>query len=374
MSKPFDVVVFGATSFVGKLLCQYLQDTFNQGQQESLNWAIAGRSKYKLEALKQSLNADDLEVLLADADDEDALKALCAKTNIIVTTVGPYALYGEAMIKACAETGTDYCDLTGEPQWIRQMLDKYEEIAKASGARIVHCSGFDSIPSDLGVHFLQEQAKNRLGTYCHRVNMRVKAARGGISGGTLASMVNITKEMANDPTLRKKLTNPYLLCPESDTETVRQLSVGKPLFDTGFQAWVAPFIMAAINTRIVLRSHALNGHPYGEEFTYDEAMLMGNGIKGRLRASAMVAGMGLFMLSIAMKPTRWFMEKFVLAKPGEGPIPRSSAKRLLRLAVFGHNSRRPDYPHSGGRSRRSRLWFHGTNAGSDSRHAGVGPS
>ncbi|WP_067518195.1 saccharopine dehydrogenase family protein [Endozoicomonas ascidiicola] len=338
MSKPLDVVVFGATSFVGQILCQYLEDTFNSDYQETLTWGIAGRSKYKLEQLKKNLGNASLPIFVADASDENALNDMCQQTNVVVSTVGPYALYGETLVKVCSETGTDYCDLTGEPQWIHDMLEKYEATAKESGARIVHCCGFDSIPSDLGVHFLQQQSLQHHGQYCKKVSMRVKAAKGGASGGTIASMVNITKEMSKDPTLRKKLVNPYLLCPESDAKPVRQLNVGKPIFDKGFGAWIAPFIMAGINTRVVLRSNAIAKHPYGADFTYDEAMLMGKGSKGRFRATTLVAGLGLFMVSAALKPTRWFMEKFVLPKPGEGPSPEAQKSGFYDLRFSGETS------------------------------------
>jgi short subunit dehydrogenase-like uncharacterized protein len=186
-----DLVVFGATSFVGQILTRYLAEEF--GTHDGLRWAIAGRSEAKLSALRNGLGlkAGKLPLLVADAADEEALRRLCDDTRVVVSTVGPYALYGEPLVKVCAETGTDYCDLTGEVQWIRRMIDAYEKVAKRSGARIVHCCGFDSIPSDLGVHFLQREAKARFGEPCTEVRMRVKAMRGGFSGGTVASLLNV---------------------------------------------------------------------------------------------------------------------------------------------------------------------------------------
>ncbi|WP_422460187.1 MULTISPECIES: saccharopine dehydrogenase family protein [unclassified Endozoicomonas] len=335
MNNQFDVIVFGATSFVGQLLCQYLVDRFNDNDQERLNWAIAGRSQAKLAQLKQNLQQPELPVLLADAADETSLKALCQQTRVIVSTVGPYALYGESLVKTCAESGTDYCDLTGEVQWIRQMLDRYEETARNSGARIVHCSGFDSIPSDLGVYFTQKKAREVLGSFCSDISMRVKAARGGISGGTLASITNLTREAANNPALRRQLANPYLLCPDNESLKARQEVVKTPTYDSGFGAWLAPFIMAGINSRVVLRSNALAEFPYGRDFRYSEAMLMGAGFKGRLQSSALVGGLGLFMLSMVIKPTRWFMERFVLPKPGEGPSPEAQKTGFYDIRFLG---------------------------------------
>src|SRR5580698_7975767 len=193
-SPPYDLVVFGATSFVGQILCRYLLEEF--GAQGELKWCAAGRSLAKLEELRSSLgaNAAGLPLIVADAADAAALRQLCESTRVVVSTVGPYALYGEPLVKACAETGIDYCDLTGEVQWIRRMLQRYEATARQSGARIVNCCGFDSIPSDLGVHFVQREAQQRFGAPCTRVKMRVKAMRGGFSGGTAASMMNVVRE------------------------------------------------------------------------------------------------------------------------------------------------------------------------------------
>ena len=335
MSEPrYDLIVFGATSFVGQILCHYLLEEF--GLDRELRWAAAGRSQGKLEALRKELGSAGakLPLLTADAADEPALRKLCARSRVIVSTVGPYALYGEPLVKACAESGTDYCDLTGEPQWIAQMLTRYESSAKASGARIIHCCGFDSIPSDLGVYFLQREAKSRLGSYCQRVKMRVRGMKGGFSGGTVASLLNAVKEATRDPRVRKELANPFSLCPADKRPKTRQPSQKLAQFDTDFQAWTAPFVMAAINTRIVQRSHALAGQPYGEDFVYDEAVLSGRGLSGRLRATAMAGGMGAFMLASAIKPTRWVVEKLVPA-PGQGPSPEEQQQGFFDLRFLG---------------------------------------
>jgi short subunit dehydrogenase-like uncharacterized protein len=336
MSTPLhDVIAFGATSFVGQILCRYLWEEF--GVRGELKWAAAGRSQAKLEALRGSLGAaaQTLPLVVADAADEVSLQRLCASTRVVVSTVGPYALYGEQLVKACAESGTDYCDLTGEVQWIRRMIQRYEPTAQKSGARIVHCCGFDSIPSDLGVHFLQRQAMMRLGRPCTRVKMRVKAMRGAFSGGTVASLMNVIKEAAADPALRKELADPYSLCPPGSVPTVRQPDVSSAEFDGDFGSWLAPFVMSGINTRIVHRTNALSKQPYGADFAYDEAMLTGDGLKGRLAASAAAAGTAAFMLGAAIRPTRVALERFVLPKPGEGPSTEAQRKGLFDLRFLG---------------------------------------
>ncbi|MGB4855337.1 MAG: hypothetical protein WBP37_07350, partial [Candidatus Dechloromonas phosphoritropha] len=245
-------------------------------------------------------------------------------------------LYGETLVKVCAETGTDYCDLTGEAQWIRRMLSRYEDEARKSGARIVHSCGFDSIPSDLGVHFLQQEAIRRFGQPCCRVKMRVKAMRGGFSGGTVASIMNVLKEAAADPQLRKELANPYSLCPEGYAPQVRQPDVRFAEYDDDFKAWLAPFVMSAINTRIVQRTNALTKQAYGAGFRYDEAMLAGPGLKGRMTALGITAGLAGFMAAGAIGPARWALERFVLPAPGSGPSPEARQRGFYDLRFLGH--------------------------------------
>ena len=338
--KAYDAVVFGATSFVGQILCRYLLAEFGTAAKpgkRNLRWAIAGRSRAKLDALIASLGGDakKLAVVIADAEDEAALEMLCAETRVVISTVGPYALYGETLVRICSRNGTDYCDLTGEPHWVRRMISKYEEDAKRSGARIVHCCGFDSIPSDLGVWFLQQQAMQKWGVRCSEVKMRVKAMRGAASGGTVASMLNIVREAARDPALRKELANPYSLCPPESAPTVRQPNVRSATYDHDFKAWSAAFVMAAINVRVVLRSNALQGYVYGRDFRYDEAMLTGKGISGHARAAGLTAGLVGFLAAAAIPPTRWLMEKTILPAPGDGPSPEAQEAGFYDFRFVG---------------------------------------
>jgi short subunit dehydrogenase-like uncharacterized protein len=329
-----DVVVFGATSFVGRLVARYLLDEF--GVRGSLRWAAAGRSAERLRTLRSSLGpkAARLPLLVADAEDEESLRRLCAETRVVVSTVGPYALHGEPLVKVCAETGTDYCDLTGEPQWIRRMLDRYETTARKSGARIVHCCGFDSVPSDLGVLFLQQEARKRYGQPCTRVKMRVKAIRGGFSGGTAASALNAVKEAVADPALRKELANPYSLCPRGHSTKVRQPRVRVAEYDADFAAWAAPFVMGVVNTRIVHRSNALSKNSYGAGFRYDEAVLTGRGLKGRVAATAVTAGMASLAAAAAIGPVRSVIGRLV-ARPGSGPDEKTRQQGFYDLRFLG---------------------------------------
>ena len=330
--RPYDIVVFGATSFVGQILCRYLAE--RHGQTGPLRWAIAGRNAAKLDTV-----ADDLKLtvdhLVADATDETALRELVETTNVIVSTVGPYALYGSAVVAAAVAAGTDYCDLTGEPHWMQQMIDAHQDEATLTGARIIHACGFDSIPSDLGVYFTQQKSNELLDEHCHQISMRVKAMKGTASGGTVASMLNIVEEAAADPELRRVLSNPYALAPTGMRTGVRQHNVTVPMRDEASGRWVAPFVMASVNTRVVHRSHALRGRPWGEDFMYDEAVLTGTGPLGVARAGAMSGGIGAFMAASSVKPIRNLLADKVLPKPGEGPSPQAQEAGFYDIRFYG---------------------------------------
>ncbi|MFT4653057.1 MAG: short subunit dehydrogenase-like uncharacterized protein [Patiriisocius sp.] len=333
--RQYDIVLFGATSFVGEILTGYMLEKYPVDGE--LKWAIAGRSESKLAQLRTSFGtaATSLPSIVADTGDSASIDALVGATKVIISTVGPYALYGEPVVKSCVSQGTDYCDLTGEPQWIKKMVDCYEGAAKISGARIVHSCGFDSIPSDVGVHFLQEKAKHRFGQYCSTVKMRVKNIKGAASGGTVASMMNMIKEATKDKELRKLLVNPYALCPPGHPFKKKQTDLKTIAYDKDMQAWVAPFVMAAINIRIVHRTNSLLGNAYGENFLYDEAMITGKSILGGMGAAAFSAGMGGFMLAAAIPPSRWLMEKTILPKPGQGPSPKAQLEGHYDLRFVG---------------------------------------
>lgn len=334
--RTYDLVVYGAASFVGRLLTRYLVE--RHGVDGELKWALAGRNQAKLDAVAAEFGAQALPTIIADAADESALAAMVAQARVVVSTVGPYALYGSELVAVCAEAGTDYCDLTGEPQWMREMIDQHQTAAEKSGARIVHNCGFDSIPSDLGVWFTQQQAQESFGEPCVQIKMRVKAAKGGVSGGTVASLVNVMSEIRRQPALRKLLQNPYAVCPPDARKGVRQPNVNGPVWDEDANSWLAPFVMAGINTKVVHRSHALQGRPWGQDFLYDEAMMMGPKVKGALRAGGMSAGLGGFLALSVAGPTRRLMQKHVLPKPGEGPSPEDQERGFYDLRFFGRTA------------------------------------
>ena len=333
--KNFDIIVYGATSFVGQIITRYMHEQFSDG---SIKWAIAGRSLSKLRMVSDTIGLSGVELIVADAADENALVQLCARTTVVMSTVGPYALYGDLLVQVCATTGTHYCDLTGEPQWIRKMQSRHAADAKASGARIVHCCGFDSIPSDLGVHFLQRLAMEQFGQSCDRIAMRVVSIKGGASGGTIASMVNMVKEAVSNAELRQELKDPYSLCPPGHGFSAPQPDV-KIAYDSVYGSWIAPFVMAGINTRVVHRSNALSSNSYGDEFCYEEAMVTGEGAKGKRMARAATWGVNALIVGLAVPPLRWLLETVVLPKPGEGPSETAQLAGSFDLVFLGSTAK-----------------------------------
>jgi len=326
-SRDFDIVLWGATGFTGRLVADYLVRNYLGGE-TGLRLALAGRNKQKLEGIAKEIGAPQLPILVGDSFDVDSLDEIASKTEVLISTVGPYAKYGAEIVAACVRNGTDYCDLTGETHFVRAMIDAHHEEAKKTGARIVHCCGYDSIPSDLGTLMVQEAFKQRHGKYASQVKMAAVDMRGGMSGGTVASMMNIVDELKANPGLRKVLGNPYALNPKGVRGPDKGDQTGAH-FDKHFNMWTGPFVMAAINTRIVRRSHALMGQPWGEDFRYSEVMGTGKGAKGFSRALSVAGGMVAFMASLAIPLTRPFVEKR-LPSPGEGPNAEVRAKGRFR--------------------------------------------
>jgi short subunit dehydrogenase-like uncharacterized protein len=288
-ARQFDLLVFGATGFTGRLVVEYLLQ--HLGEQTTLRWGMVGRSAEKLDALAAELGVPaSVGRVVADAADVSGLNAVVASTRVMLTTVGPYQLYGEPLVAACAALGTDYVDLCGEPAWMRFMIDRYEAQAKASGARIVFSCGFDSIPFDLGVWALQNIYRAKYGQPSARIKGRVRKMKGTFSGGTAASL-KATMAAASDPQVLALLRDPFSLTPGFTGPA--QPSGSKPAFDEKLNSWAAPFVMAAINTRNVHRSNALLGHAYGTDFVYDEMLLTGPGEKGEAIAKAVAADKSL---------------------------------------------------------------------------------
>jgi short subunit dehydrogenase-like uncharacterized protein len=285
-STKFDIVVYGATGFTGQLVAEYL--TLHYKGDKALKWAMAGRSLGKLKSVRDAIGAPgNTPLIVADASDAASLKAMAEQTMSVITTVGPYQLYGEELLAACVATGTDYFDLCGEPIWMRQMIDKYEAEAKASGARIVFSCGFDSVPFELGTFFVQEEAKRVLGAPAPRVKGRVRDMRGTLSGGTAASAKATFDAVAKDISLITILNDPFALTPGFTGP--KQPKGNRAALEEDLQSWAAPFMMALINTRNVHRSNMLMGFPYGQEFVYDEMVLTGPGEKGEANAKRVMA-------------------------------------------------------------------------------------
>jgi len=334
-SREFDVIVQGASGFTGTLVAEYLLRQYGAGG--DLRWALAGRSEQKLQAVRQNLGpaANNIELIVADSFDKAALKSLASRTRVVLTTVGPYALYGSDLVAACVDAGTHYCDLAGEVQWIRKMIDTHHDRARATGAKIVTCCGFDSVPMDIGVWFLQDAAHAKFGAYCTSISMLVKAAKGTASGGTLASMMNLIKESRADRNIARILVHPYSLNPEGEREGPDGRDQKSVVYRDDAKAWTAPFVMAGVNTKIVRRSHALAGYPYGRDFRYDESLMTGSGFTGWLKGTTMLLGLGALVLFASFSPTRKLLQRFVLAKPGEGPSREMQQKGFYNLMQIG---------------------------------------
>ncbi|MDT8990449.1 saccharopine dehydrogenase NADP-binding domain-containing protein [Curvibacter sp. APW13] len=323
-TKEFDIVVHGATGFTGRLVVEYLLARYPNGANDAgLRWAMGGRSADKLAAVRDELGAPaDTPLVVTDAADAASLRALTERTRLVLTTVGPYQLYGSDLVAACAASGTDYVDLCGEPVWMRKMIDAHEAAAKASGARIVFSCGFDSIPFDLGVLMLQNEMKARHGSTASRVRGRVRKMKGTFSGGTAASLKATLASAAQHPEEMGLLRNAFSLTPGFTGPA--QPSGAKPMLDEAIGAWVGPFVMAAINTRNVHRSNYLLGHAFGADLVYDEMMVTGTGEKGEARALALASDRS--------------MGSDDGPKPGEGPSKAERDAGLYDVMFLGHDA------------------------------------
>lgn len=324
MDRELDIVVFGATGFTGRLVAEYLSRAA-----ERPRWAIAGRDPDKLAAL-----GFDVPALVADAHDPDAMAAVARRTRVVCTTVGPFAKHGSALVAACAEAGTHYCDLTAEVAWMRRMIDAHHERARATGARIVHACGFDSIPSDVGTWALQQAFVARFGQPAATVTTLFGEARGGVSGGTVASGLEMAREAGVDRRSRALLGDPYALDPEPRGPRPPAPDVKSIGWNRALGVFTAPFAMAPYNTRIVRRSHALAGFPYGPEFRYAEMMSTPGSPKGLAEAVAITGA--LAALAGALKRP-WLRERLAARapKPGEGPSERTRARGRWKARLVG---------------------------------------
>ncbi len=338
--REFDVIIWGATGFTGKLTAEYLLERYGLGG--SLRWAIGGRSEARLSAARTELTqltgiaTESLPMVIANADDAAGMRAMAARTTVVATTVGPYALYGNQLVAACAALGTHYCDLTGEAHWMRRMIDAHEAEAVRSGARIVFTCGFDCIPADLGTFFLHNEMRARHGVRAAEIKFRVKGFKGGASGGTIASMINMMEEASADPDVLRIMSEPYGLNPEDDRDGPDESEPTMPAYDEDFQQWTAPFVMGMIDTKVVRRTNSLLDRTYGREFRYNEAMLTGSGPAGFAKATALSASSAAMMGAMAIGPLRRFIGPRLPA-PGEGPSREAQEAGYFDIRLFARH-------------------------------------
>jgi len=351
-AREFEVVVWGASGFTGKLTAEYLLARY--GVAGVLRWAIAGRSAAKLEAVRDDIAretgcaASALPILIGDGDDDAFLDTLTRRTQVVCTTVGPYAKYGSKLVAACVANGADYCDLTGEVHWMQRMIETHQDAAAESGARIVFTCGFDCIPSDLGTFFLQREMRTRHGVACARIQYRVAGFSGGASGGTVASMLLMMEEAERDPAVMRTMNDPYALNPKSERSGPDAPERTSAAWDGDFQQWTAPFVMAGINTKVVRRTNALLGYAYGKAFRYDEAILMGAGPLGLAKAVATSVGTAAMMGAMRIGPLRRAVSGR-LPQPGDGP------SKQKREAGFFDIHLRGEHPTDASKSLRGRI-------------------
>lgn len=340
MTRELDIVLFGATGFTGRLVADYLAGA---AKREPLRWAIAGRSHDKLAAL--GLGAP---IIVADALDTAAMRALAQRTTCVCTTVGPYARYGSELVAACAAAGTHYCDLTGEVPWMRRMIDAHHDRARSTGARIVHTCGFDSIPSDLGCWAAQQAFIARFGSPARRVTAVFGEQSGGLSGGTFASAFDIVREADRDPAVRKLLANPYALDPLISYSAAEPRPPAPDETSIHWQPvlgmFTVPFVMAQVNTRVVRRGMALAGFPWGKDFAYREVMSTPGSLRGAVMAAGITAGLGALALAMSQP---WLRDRLAhrAPPPGEGPSAEARARGhwIVRLVAEGDSGERLVY-------------------------------
>jgi len=341
--KPYDLVVLGATGYTGKIVVEYLVRTYGAFPTD-FKWAISGRNSPKLCEIINEMcvfdeKANELPFIVTDVLDEKSVADLVSKTKVIISTAGPFQKYGSLVVKACVEGGIGYCDITGEVFWVNENVEKYHEQAQETGAKIVHCCGFDSIPSDIGVFVLAEQMKKKFGASMTEVTCLVMELKGSASGGTLASVVGQVEQVWRmNSKERKEKTNLYLLNPKDKRPTPGELgwdsSDGGFGFNKEIGTWTAPFIMAAVNAKIVRRSNALLGNLYGAPFKYQEVFSTGKGMVGLLRALLLTIGIGLFAVLLFFPITRYFVQLF-FPKPGQGPTREERDNGYFQIILVG---------------------------------------
>ena len=330
-SREFDIIVWGASGFTGRLVALYLFDKY--GANGDLKWAIGGRNLKKLEKVRDEIANKTVPLVIADSNDKVSLFNMVNRTKVICTTVGPYAKYGSNLVEACVKSHIHYCDLAGEVQWMYKMINSYHDEAKINGSKIVHACGFDSIPSDMGVYFIQKEVKSRTGVVAQKIKMRVAAISGGISGGTYASLSRVLEDAQKDKMVYKVLTNPYALNPIDEQFGEDSSDLKNVIFDKASQSWIGPFIMASINTKIVRRSNFLSNYAYGKSFRYDESTIFGKGFFGRVKGVLSTIPIGLIMSAKHGSLLKKGLD-VLFPIPGEGPTKKKMEKGFYNLRFY----------------------------------------
>ena len=338
--RSYDLVLWGATGFAGRLVAEYLTAQYTASE---LSLALGGRNERKLRDLQEALRDQhtgwgDIPIVLGDATDPASLRAIAEETNVVCSTVGPYTTYGTPLVEACVSAGTDYCDLTGEVNWIREMIDRYHDEAVQTGALIVHSCGFDSIPADLGTKLVQSYAIDHFGEPCDVVRIYFDGGRGGVSGGTLSSLSAVFEAASRDPIAREALTNPYSLAPAGERFGVDSGTQKRPRKDLLRGGWTSPSPMAVVNERVIRRTNAVLAYPWGREFTCTEVIPTGSGPGGLLRAGALTAGFGLFIAGMYFGPIRALLRRYVFPNPGDGPTRDQIEEGYFTIRVLGRGT------------------------------------
>ncbi len=338
--RDYDLVVWGATGVAGGFVAEYLTEQYTP---DALSVALGGRNPDGLRSLAADLAArsdqwDDLPVVVGDATDPDSLRDIARSTRVVCTTVGPYTTYGTPLVEACVSAETDYCDLTGEINWVRETIDRYHDDAVDARTRIVHSCGFDSVPADIGTLLVQSFAAEEFDAPCEMVRIYLDGGSGGVSGGTLASAAELFEAASTDPVVRQTLRNPYSLAPPGERDGVDTGTQRGPRNDRLRSVWTAPSPMAPVNERVVRRSNALLGYPWGREFRCTEVVNTGPGLRGAAGASLVAGGLGLFTAAMSLDPVRSGLRRFVFPDPGEGPTREQTETGHFSVRVLGRGT------------------------------------
>ena len=328
-NKKFDLIIWGATGYTGKLVCEYI---FKNYKNTNLKWALSGRDKSKIKSLISSFNLTSIPYLIADSNNKNSLLDMTKMTKTICSTVGPYSKYGTLLVEACIESKTNYCDITGETHWIRKIINKYHTKAIKNKVKIINACGFDSIPSDLGIFYAQKNMKENIGKYASKIYMRVLAMKGGVSGGTIYSFLNILKEARKNKTIRKIVNNPHSLSPNVDFFESDEADLKKIIYDKTCKKWISPFIMASINTRIVRRSNYLLDFKYGKDFIYNEAIIVGKSIFSKFLGYLKL--IPIYLISKIKNKAFNLLVRLILPKPGKGPTESSRKNGYFKFSFY----------------------------------------